>query len=65
MVSDQEQRLAQAWRAHFRQPLPILGAADIVEQILIEHGAIPSRVQEVADPSSVNRPKRIRSRAAQ
>ncbi len=65
MVSDQERRFAQAWSANFGQPLPILGAADIVERILVEQGAIPRPDQDLATPSSVNRPSRLRNRTAQ
>ncbi|MNQ99860.1 hypothetical protein D3C85_1156120 [compost metagenome] len=46
MLSVNERIVADAWMQHFGETLPVLGCADLAAQILRDHGADVTLLQE-------------------
>ena len=39
-ISDEDARLNALWMEHFAQPVPMLGAGDLVREVLSAHGVL-------------------------
>ena len=48
-LSAEDQALDDLWRAHFDEPLPMIGAGEIVQQILRKNGVTEDQIRKAID----------------
>lgn len=44
-LSPEDQALDDLWRTHFNEPLPMIGAGEIVQQILLRNGVTEDQIR--------------------